>query len=682
MRIRLPLTLQTRVGRRIALLFVVSALVPIAVLFVIGYVQVRGELVAQARAQLGQAAKNIGMGLVDQLNSADIVISDAALELRGGGAGPREGSAAGRALRATFASLAVVNRAGRRVLWGESPPNVTLSPADRRWIGDGRHLLRVDSVGPNVWIVIRHEDGAQVWAAVSRTHLMRGLPERARVGVTDTRVCVRAEGVSLPLVCQVAPASVEQVASPPWDLFLAYRFAAPPWHVEVKENLDVVLGPIEDFRLTFLLSTIALLGLVVFLSSFQVRRSLNPLAALGEGTRRVARRDFTSPVSVSSRDEFGDLATSFNQMAGEINQHFRTMTAASAIDQAALAGRRAEEVAATAAGRLRDAIGCASVDVYVSGERPEDAWRRVRGPTDTVEGVEVVDRPAARAEARLRAARGRWLGRSDVDLGWFSATGNGAPTVFPLVSQEELVGLVALHADGALSDERLSVARRLADQLTVGLSNARLIVRLNALSFGALTALARTVDANSHWTAGHSERVTSMSLRIADRLALPEKDMDTLHRGGLLHDIGKIGVPYDILDYPGPLDPQKLALVQSHPALGAQILTPITAFAEAIPIVRSHHEKMDGTGYPDGLKGNEIAFLARLLAVSDVYDALVSDRPYRVGWSTEAAVNLIKAETGTHFDPQMVEVFLRVLEREGDSARFTLAQQEATVTAS
>ena len=666
----LPLTLQTKVGRRIALLFVMSALLPIAVLAVLGYAQVRDQLEAEAKAQLDQTAKNVGMGFLDQLANADNTLADAAGEVNGGRSSLRDGPAASQRLRAMFSSFAVVDRGSTRVLWGESP-RTDLPPAEVRWLDAGHHLLHVTNPGAQVWLVASLEGGAQGWAGVDRSYLIRGTAERARIGVIDTHVCVRAADVTTPLFCQAAPGSGDQLTAR-WNIFLASRYGAPLWHVAVMEPLSAVLQPIATFRRTLLLTMIAVIGLVVLLSSVEVRRTLQPLSELGRGTRRLARRDFSGTVSVSSGDEFQDLAASFNRMATDIHQHFRTMTAVHEIDRSALASRRAGAIAATAAGRLRDVLRCTSVDVCLAGERPEDAWSRVRAADEGGGQEGGTFQPAAKDLDRLRVARGRWLD-GDVDLGSLEQSFDLRPSAFlPLVSHDELIGFIAVNGDGGrMTDERLTVARQLGDGLAVGLTNARLIGRLNGLSYGALSALGRAVDANSHWTAGHSERVTALSLRIASFIGLTRAEMDTLHRGGLLHDIGKIGVPGDVLDYAGPLDAPALASVRMHPTLGAEILAPIAAFAEAIPIVLYHHEKVDGTGYPAGLRGDDIPMLARLVAVADVYDALVSQRPYREAWSQTYATEMIRRAAGTHFDPAMVDAFLAVIQTEGDAARFT-----------
>jgi putative nucleotidyltransferase with HDIG domain len=197
---------------------------------------------------------------------------------------------------------------------------------------------------------------------------------------------------------------------------------------------------------------------------------------------------------------------------------------------------------------------------------------------------------------------------------------------------------------------------------------ARLIEELAANDLGTLTALARTVDTNSSWTAGHSERVTDLAMEIGRELGLPPHEIDLLHRGGLLHDIGKIGVPPSILDKPGKLTVEEFAVVQIHPSKGAEILEPIPNLRKVIPIVSQHHERFDGKGYPNSLSGESISFHARILAVADVVDALVSDRPYRPGWSREKALAYTRENSGSQFDPSVVEAFLRIEARRSGHA--------------
>ncbi|MBI3475235.1 MAG: HD domain-containing protein [Acidobacteria bacterium] len=180
---------------------------------------------------------------------------------------------------------------------------------------------------------------------------------------------------------------------------------------------------------------------------------------------------------------------------------------------------------------------------------------------------------------------------------------------------------------------------------------------LEQLDLGTLSALARAIDAKSAWTAGHSERVTHLALRLAHAMGLSPQDLQIMHRGGLLHDIGKIGTPPAILDKAGSLDPEEMRIMQDHVKIGVRILEPIPCFRDALPIVAQHHEWFDGSGYPAGLAGTSIGLLARILTVADCYDAMVSDRPYRKGLPPQQAFDILRRRSGTQFDPAVIEVF-------------------------
>ena len=186
------------------------------------------------------------------------------------------------------------------------------------------------------------------------------------------------------------------------------------------------------------------------------------------------------------------------------------------------------------------------------------------------------------------------------------------------------------------------------------------VAALEQLDLGTLTALARAIDAKSTWTAGHSERVTILALKIGHAMGLPDKSLEIMHRGGLLHDIGKIGTPLAILDKPGALEPEEIQIMQDHVKIGVRILEPIACFREALPMVAQHHEWLDGSGYPAGLAGENISLHARILAVADCYDAIVSDRPYRKGLPKQQALEILMRRSGTQFDPIIIEVFTRL----------------------
>jgi len=183
---------------------------------------------------------------------------------------------------------------------------------------------------------------------------------------------------------------------------------------------------------------------------------------------------------------------------------------------------------------------------------------------------------------------------------------------------------------------------------------------LQQLDVGTLNALARAIDAKSAWTAGHSERVTSLALKLGHALGLPARDLQILHRGGLLHDIGKIGTPATVLDKPARLEPGEMKIMQEHVNIGVRILEPVPCFRAILPVVAQHHEWFDGSGYPAGLAGEAISLHARILAVADVYDAITSDRPYRKGLPRQKALEFLQQKAGTQFDPMVIEVLMRL----------------------
>lgn len=182
----------------------------------------------------------------------------------------------------------------------------------------------------------------------------------------------------------------------------------------------------------------------------------------------------------------------------------------------------------------------------------------------------------------------------------------------------------------------------------------------------SIEVLRQTVDAKDQYTRGHSDRVADYSVLIGKYMGLDEEDLKTLKIGGLFHDIGKIGVPDHILLKPGKLTDDEYSEIKNHPSIGAHILSTATIFSNLIPIVKHHHERYDGRGYPSRLAGNEIPFLARIAAVADTYDAMTSRRPYRDALPLEVVRAEIEKCSGTQFDPEIAKVFLDLLDNHYD----------------
>jgi putative two-component system response regulator len=180
-------------------------------------------------------------------------------------------------------------------------------------------------------------------------------------------------------------------------------------------------------------------------------------------------------------------------------------------------------------------------------------------------------------------------------------------------------------------------------------------------------ALAAAVEAKDSYTEAHTHRVGVSARRLGRRIGLGDEQQGALLRGGMIHDIGKIGVPDAILQKPGPLSLEERRQMQRHPELGERIARPLGSAASLLPIIRHHHEAYDGSGYPDGLRGNEIPIEARIVAVCDGFDALTSTRPYRRGRTVGEAVAVLRAGGGAQWDPDLVQTVIADLEDAGRS---------------
>ena len=188
---------------------------------------------------------------------------------------------------------------------------------------------------------------------------------------------------------------------------------------------------------------------------------------------------------------------------------------------------------------------------------------------------------------------------------------------------------------------------------------------LESTYLNTIKTLCKILVKKDPYTRAHSQQVTHYSLLIGEELGLSKAELDVLEQAALLHDIGKVGIPDDILQKPGALTENEWKIMRQHPDIGQELLEHIKVLHLEQTMVRHHHERWDGKGYPDGLKGTEIPLYARILNVADSFHAMVEDRPYRKALTLETAIGELKQNSGTQFDPELVEVFLRALERAG-----------------
>jgi len=248
----------------------------------------------------------------------------------------------------------------------------------------------------------------------------------------------------------------------------------------------------------------------------------------------------------------------------------------------------------------------------------------------------------------------------------------------PSFFRDELVGILLLGSkvnEEKFAEDELNFFIALTSDVAMAIRNARLFKDLELeldknkrLFLHTTIALAAAIDAKDHYTHGHTSRVTSLSLLIAENLkqknrtVFSEKFLEHLHIAALLHDIGKIGIPESILNKQGPLNEEEKKQMQAHPVVGETILKPIKELEDAILGVRYHHEKYDGTGYPEGLKGDQIPLIAAIISVADTFDAMTTDRPYRPGLLKDAAAGEIKLQSGGQFNPLIVDAFIELFQ--------------------
>lgn len=695
--------LRSKVAQRIFFLFFACALIPITALVIISFFSVNDELRAQSEERLHQTSKNMAQEIRQRLDLITDELKAAASNL----AASPSATSYSIALEAKtelprILNLVLISEKGeKRVLYGNTAdsPGISSEMSEQIFSSD-KSLILIQPIAveqSRIFMAIpldpEHKNRDLLVAEVRPDFLwfMRDpdtLPSNTYFCALDRSNRVLRSTLLPPTSIPekaLGLMSKEHAGHLEWthrgEKYMAgfYSLTLSTWHVAddlklvLSKPKDVVLRPINKWIWpSFPLVVLATFWLVLFLSVIQIRRSMVPLEKLKEGTQRIARREFDSRVKVTSRDEFAEVAESFNTMASQLGKQFKALEAMGEIDRDILSVLDTEKIVNTVVTRIRDVFPCKSMSITVVDTQSPDEGETYIGEDQNgrkkhVEKVKISSEEMHTLEENPETL----LISVDENLPEYLAPlarkGIKSFLVLPLFLKESLAGIIALGyvKQPHFSQEDLDQARRLANQVAVALSNTRLIEELNELNWGTLRALARAIDAKSSWTAEHSERSTKLSLEIGKVLGLNQDELDDLRRAGLLHDIGKLEIPPEILDKAGSLTPEEHEFMHKHPGLGARILEPIAAYSEVIPIVLQHHEFYDGSGYPNGLMGEAISQGARIFIVADIYDALISDRPYRKALDRKSAIKYIKEEAGTKFDSKVVEAFLEVMAKEG-----------------
>ena len=441
---------------------------------------------------------------------------------------------------------------------------------------------------------------------------------------------------------------------------LITRGRLDPWLVRAVQALAVVWS----------LGAVAVIGLVVTRSGATVAR---PLRDLADRAARIAAGDFDGTAPDATIAEIADLARSIELMGDALRERTdslsRKVVELSTLREVSRSAGRAGELEPMLDSMLDAAMRLLDADRgYVVLDTADSGPAQVRSTfgCERCTTATISDSPASWVLAEGRPLLLNATGGPDEVVDGFS--GARAAIAVPLTGADGVSGALVVGAGRAGSTfrgEDVRVLATIGNQMALAADNARLVTTLQESYVATVRSLAAAVDAKDHYTRGHSDRVAAHAGSIARQLDLGAEQQTALEVASYLHDIGKIGIPEAILGKPGKLDEAEYAHMKEHPTIGAGILGQVAFPWPVAPIVRHHHERWDGKGYPTGLAGEDIPPLARLLSVADAFEAMTSDRPYRRGCDPVAALSELRRHSGTQFDSDIVDAFEIVLEREG-----------------
>jgi len=672
------------------LAFVASALLPVGVLAAVVLTKGSTRLREEGLRQLRHACKARAMAAYERLQ-----LLDAEMRMANARGDARVGGSTGHGQNSRSVALARI-RVGQstHAMFGpdESPP--ALSEEQWAHLGADKPLLVVDPVESQRagTFLVRAMDPANprdgtLWARVSVDDLLdfETLIYARRLTVLDAHGRPMHSSVAAPVAMTDAARPLAARSSRGvfewaegddaflgsyWKLFLKGEFGAPSWTMVLSESRRSMNAPILAFEQALVLSIILSVAIISLLSIVLIRRTLGPIAVLLAGTRKLTAQDFDHRVRVRGGDEFEELAHSFNTMAEHTGHHLRALETMGDVQRAILSTLKASEIVDSFLARVPELLDCVSAGVILmrSTDGAVESYVRVEGAAPL--------RSAGRLSSALIESLGpdvesRVLDGPQSDfsvLAGLATTGSDKLVLLPIHIDGRLEAIVAAGCERGVhpAEDDIARLRALSGQMAVALANARVVLELEKLNWGTLSALARAIDAKSPWTQGHSERVTDLACRMGTVLGMGEDEMQTMRRGALLHDVGKIGSPAALLEKSGPLTDEEFEIMKAHVRLGARIVEPIAAFADALPIVLEHHERLDGSGYPAGLKGEAISYGARIVAVADCFDAIRSDRPYRKGLPIPEVLDIIRAGAGKTLDEDAVAALIHVVTHQPD----------------
>ena len=683
----------SKFARRIFFVFFLCALIPVCGLTVITYQHVNQQLDEHFHTRLKRSVKSYSLFLYERFLILETEMTLAANYLNKSAGNLSESIEKGFSNR--FNAIVLLNRDGNpRVLFGQVGKIGPFSEKESNHLKTGNSLVKIadnsggkpdfimilqlDPLKPAAGFLVGKINPVYLLALNSEYHLPANIDLFIRDG--SQKILYSSFPEDFPITKNFSQKVIGKNSGNfefEWEnetylahfrwIFMEPKFLISGFNITFIQSKTNAFSQMVEFKKIFPQVILLSLLVIIILSIYFIRKNLEPLKILKEGTRQIAGNNFNHRVQIASRDEFEELGEAFNQMAIQLKDQFNTLETSAHITRSVLSSLETQKILDTVISRMTDCFSCEAVGIGLVNSEQPDRIRCYIACSLSENGIRKINRELLPADLkRLHNNPGFQIIRQNQHLpeylSVFDSNGIAAYLVLPVFLDANLSAIItmAYRNPAALNHDRLR-GRQMADQVAVALSNSRLMEQLNQLNWGTLKALARTVDAKSSWTSGHSERVTRLVLKLADTLNLDPGERENLHRAGLLHDIGKLGVPAAILDKPGKLSAQEYEIIKTHPQRGALILEPIKEYAAIIPIVLQHHERFDGKGYPCGLSGNSIHLGARIIAVADTFDAMKSDRPYRNGMSFERVMGIMQEESGRQFDPVVVEALMNTI---------------------
>lgn len=415
---------------------------------------------------------------------------------------------------------------------------------------------------------------------------------------------------------------------------------------------------------------------------FIIRKMVKSLIKFVERAKSITSGEvIKGTIDVDDHTEIGELARSFNRITQDLEQKITELESSKELVKKLLAriGTAINSyegidnilnliIENTAVAMEADMGSLMLVD----GEKQElvlkTTWSKVEMPPDRRQRSKLGDGITGWVAKEGHSMRGTGTA---AELG-FLPNGHaeeGLLLAVPLKLRDMPIGVITVmrrEKGRPFAEDDELLMGSIASQVAVAIENYRLNLDVERTYLETIMALALAVEAKDPYSAGHSKRVGFYASKLGEEMGLEPEMLRMINDAGILHDIGKIGIKDEILLKPGPLTPDERKIMQQHPVIGEAIVKPVRSLAKVVALVRHHHERFDGKGYPSGLKGEEIPLGARLLAVADTYDAMMTDRPYRKRLTIEETRAELLKGAGTQHDPKVVEAFIRLLDKKQD----------------